>query len=105
MIDEELEASDVARIGDVLANREEYQEADEWIGSVINQLELSRSVRGPRVPASDGPRAGRDRSRRRHSDICVQSHEFPVFCPDIQNSPLSVGFARAQIRKEDQRQL
>ena len=38
-----LKASDVARIGDVLANREEYQEADEWVGSVINQLELSRS--------------------------------------------------------------
>jgi len=42
MSDEELEASDVVRIGDVMANREEYQEADEWIGSVINQLELSR---------------------------------------------------------------
>lgn len=43
MDDEELDASDVMRMGDVLANREEYQEADEWIGSVINQLELSRS--------------------------------------------------------------
>src|SRR5207244_846051 len=42
MNDDELEGSDVVRLGDVIANREEYQEADEWIGSVINQLELSR---------------------------------------------------------------
>src|SRR6478672_2922235 len=42
MDDVELDAADVMRLGDVLANREEYQEADEWIGSVINQLELSR---------------------------------------------------------------
>src|SRR5688572_8550111 len=43
MSDEDLDTADVLRIGDVMANREEYQEADEWIGSVINQLELSRS--------------------------------------------------------------
>src|SRR3954454_4891148 len=41
MSDEELETSEVGRIGDVLASREEYHEADEWIGSVVNQLELS----------------------------------------------------------------
>ena len=38
-----LETSSISRIGDVLANHEEYQEADEWIGSVINQLDLTRS--------------------------------------------------------------
>lgn len=43
MADEDLEAADVTRVGDVLANREEYQEADEWIGTVINQLDLGRS--------------------------------------------------------------
>ena len=43
MSDEELEASDVVRMGDTLANSEEYQEADEWVGSVINQLDLTRS--------------------------------------------------------------
>ncbi|MGI8554956.1 MAG: deoxyhypusine synthase family protein, partial [Pyrinomonadaceae bacterium] len=43
MSDEELESSEVHRIGDMLANQDEYREADEWIGSVINQLDLSRS--------------------------------------------------------------
>src|SRR5947208_5290654 len=43
MSDEELEVSDVMRNGDTLANREEYQEVDEWVGSVINQLEPSRA--------------------------------------------------------------
>ncbi|MCV4783504.1 deoxyhypusine synthase family protein, partial [Escherichia coli] len=43
MSDEELAASDIMRLGDVLANREEYQEADEWIGSVINQLDQTRA--------------------------------------------------------------
>jgi deoxyhypusine synthase len=42
MDDEELESSEVARTGDMLANLEEYREADEWIGSVINQLEMTR---------------------------------------------------------------
>ncbi|HXG84151.1 MAG TPA: deoxyhypusine synthase family protein, partial [Pyrinomonadaceae bacterium] len=42
MSDEELETSEVSRIGDLLANQEEYREADEWVGSVINQLEQSR---------------------------------------------------------------
>ena len=43
MSDDELEVSEISRMGDLLANQEEYQEADEWIGSVINQLETSRS--------------------------------------------------------------
>jgi hypothetical protein len=43
--DEELEARISRRVGDTLANREEYQEADEWIGSVINQLETRGHIR------------------------------------------------------------
>src|SRR6185369_7324701 len=31
MSDADLAGSDVARVGDILANREEYQEADEWV--------------------------------------------------------------------------
>ncbi|MEP7038823.1 MAG: deoxyhypusine synthase family protein, partial [Acidobacteriota bacterium] len=42
MSDDELEASDVSRIGDLLANQDEYREADEWVGSVINQLDNTR---------------------------------------------------------------
>ncbi len=43
MSDDELESSEVSRIGDLLASQDEYREADEWIGSVMNQLEASRS--------------------------------------------------------------
>ena len=42
MTDEDLGVGDVMRIGDVIWNKEEFQEADEWIGSVINQLDLTR---------------------------------------------------------------
>ena len=68
MTDEELEASDILRVGDMLANREEYQEADEWIGSVINQLEYDPRLFDSRISASSGPRTGGDRSRRRYFD-------------------------------------
>ena len=44
MSDDELEAADVVRMGDTLANSEEYAEADEWIGSVINQLDLEPRI-------------------------------------------------------------
>ena len=43
MTDDDLHGSDVMRVGDVIWSKEEFQEADEWIGSVVNQLELSRS--------------------------------------------------------------
>ena len=80
MNDEELEASDILRVGDMLANREEYQEADEWIGSVINQLDMTPCLLGPRISPSSGPRACRDRSRRRHPDGVFQGAR-PGFLP------------------------
>src|SRR6266700_1191561 len=101
MSDEELAASDVARVGDVLANREEYQEADEWVGSVINQLELSRSY---------GVREflhlmGRELAEIAHEDGILTSSfkaRIPVFCPDILGSEIAVGIARARFEKKIQ---
>jgi deoxyhypusine synthase len=99
MDDAELEASDVMRIGDVLANREEYQEADEWIGSVINQLELSRSYSVREFLHL----MGRELSEIAHEDGLLTSAykaRIPVYCPDIGGSELSVGVARAKFEKK-----
>jgi deoxyhypusine synthase len=99
MSDEELESSDVARIGDVIANREEYHEADEWIGSVVNQLELSRSYSVREFLHL----MGRELAEIAHEDGILTSAfkaRIPIYWPDIQNSPLSVGFARAKFEKK-----
>ena len=101
MSDEELGGSDVSRVGDVLASREEYQEADEWVGSVINQLELSRSY---------GVREflhlmGRELAEIAHEDGILTSSfkaRIPVFCPDILGSEIAVGIARARFEKKIQ---
>jgi len=101
MLDEELDASDILRIGDVMANREEYQEADEWIGSVINQLELSR----PYSIREFLHLLGRELSEIAHEDGILTSAykaKIPVFCPDLPGSELSIGIARAKFEKKIQ---
>ncbi len=101
MSDEELEASDVFRIGDVIANREEYQEADEWVGSVINQLELSRSYSIREFLHL----MGRELSEIAHEDGLLTSAfkaRIPVYCPDLPGSEISVGIARAKFEKKIQ---
>ena len=101
MDDEELDTSDVMRLGDVLANREEYQEADEWIGSVINQLELSRSYSIREFLHL----MGRELSEIAHEDGILTSafkSRIPVFCPDLTGSELSIGIARAKFEKKIQ---
>jgi deoxyhypusine synthase len=99
MDDEELETSSVGRIGDVLANREEYQEADEWIGSIINQLEQGRSYSGREFLHL----MGRELSEIAHEDGILTSSfksRIPVFCPDMAGSELAIGFARAKFEKK-----
>ncbi len=101
MSDEELDASDVMRVGDVLANREEYQEADEWIGSVINQLELSRSYSIREFLHL----LGRELSEIAHEDGILTSAykaRIPVFCPDLTGSEIAIGIARAKFEKKIQ---
>ncbi|HQU94045.1 MAG TPA: deoxyhypusine synthase family protein [Pyrinomonadaceae bacterium] len=99
MLDEELAASDVSRVGDVLINREEYQEADEWVGSVINQLDQTRpySIREFLLLM------GRELAEIAHEDGIITSAykaRIPVFCPDLLGSELSVGLARAKFEKK-----
>jgi Deoxyhypusine synthase len=101
MSDEELEASDVTRNGDTLANREEYQEADEWVGSVINQLEPTRSYSMREFLHL----MGRELSEIAHEDGILTSSfkaRIPIFCPDLLGSELSVGIARARFEKKIQ---
>ena len=101
MSDEEFEGSDVLRLGDVIANREEYQEADEWIGSVINQLELSR----PYSIREFLHLLGRELSEIAHEDGILTSAfkaRIPVFCPDLPGSEIAIGIARAKFEKKIQ---
>ena len=101
MSDEELESSEIARVGDMLANQEEYREADEWIGSVINQLDSSvaYSVR------EFLHLMGRELAEIAHEDGLLTAAfkaRIPVFCPNVSESPLSVGIARARFEKKTQ---
>ena len=99
MSDDELEASDVTRIGDLLANREELQEADEWIGSVINQLESGRAYSMREFLHL----MGRELAEIAHEDGIMTSSfkaRIPVFCPDLLGSEMSVGIARARFEKK-----
>lgn len=99
MDDDELDAASVGRIGDVLANREEYQEADEWIGSIINQLEQGRAYSGREFLML----MGRELSEIAHEDGILTSafkSRVPVYCPDMAGSELAIGFARAKFEKK-----
>lgn len=100
MNDEELDTSDILRVGDMLANREEYQEADEWVGSVINQLDMTRAY-----PVREFLHLlGRELAEIAHEDgILTASFKarVPVFCPDILSTELSVGMARSRFEKKN----
>ena len=100
MSDEELDASEVARIGDMLANTDEYREADEWIGSVINQLELSR----PYAVREFLHLLGRELAEIAHEDGILTAafkSRVPVFCPNVLDTELSVGIARSRFEKKN----
>jgi deoxyhypusine synthase len=104
MTDDDLDASDVMRIGDVLASREEYQEADEWVGSVINQLDTARSYS---VREFLGV-LGRELSEIANEDGILTSAfkaRVPVFCPDLMGSEIAIGIARAKFEKKIQLSL
>lgn len=99
MSDEELDSADVLRIGDTLANRDEYQEADEWIGSVINQLETSRAYSVREFLHL----TGRELAEIAHEDGIMTSAykaRIPVFCPDLNGSEFSIGIGRARFEKK-----
>jgi deoxyhypusine synthase len=101
MNDEELADAEVTRIGDLLSNQEEYREADEWIGSVINQLELSRSYSIREFLHL----LGRELAEIAHEDGILTAafkSRVPIFCPDLPETELAIGIARSRFEKKIQ---
>ncbi len=101
MLDDDLDASEVSRTGDMLANLEEYREADEWIGSVINQLELSR----PYSIREFLHLLGRELAEIAHEDGILTAafkSRVPVFCPNVLDTEISIGIARSRFEKKNQ---
>ena len=99
MADDELDAANIARVGDTLANREELQEADEWIGSVVNQLETSR----PYAVREFLHLMGRELAEIAHEDGIMTAAfkaRIPIYCPDLGSSEIAVGIARARFEKK-----
>ena len=80
-------------------NKEEFQEADEWIGSVVNQLDLTRTYSVREFLHV----MGRELAEIAHEDGIVTSAykaRIPIFCPDLLGSELAVGIARARFEKK-----
>ncbi len=101
MSDEELEQSEVARVGDMLANHDEYREADEWIGSVLNQLDMTRSYSIREFLHL----LGRELAEIAHEDGILTAafkSRVPIFCPDVLSTEMSVGIARSRFEKKNQ---
>jgi deoxyhypusine synthase len=99
MGDSELEESNITRIGDLLSNQDEYQEADEWIGSVINQLDLTRTYSIREFLHL----LGRELAEIAHEDGIMTAafkSRVPVFCPDLLQTELAVGIARCRFEKK-----
>lgn len=100
MADDELEASQVVRMGDTLGSNDEYREADEWIGGFANQLEQSR----PYSVREFMHLLGRELAEIATEDGVITSAykaRIPIYCPDIGNSELCVGIAQARFEKKN----
>jgi deoxyhypusine synthase len=101
MADDELETSQVVRIGDMLANQEEYREADEWIGSVINQLEQGRAYSTREFLHL----IGRELAEIANEDGILTSAfkaRVPIYCADLAASEVGVGMVRSRFEKKTQ---
>ncbi len=100
MLDEELEASAITRLDDVLGNADEYREADEWIGGFANQLDPTR----PYSIREFMHLMGRELAEIATEDGVITSAykaRIPIFCPDIANSEMCVGIAQARFDKKN----
>ncbi|MDH3529384.1 MAG: deoxyhypusine synthase family protein, partial [Acidobacteriota bacterium] len=74
-------------------------EADEWIGSVINQLEMSR----PYSTREFLHLVGRELAEIAHEDGVLTSafkSRVPIYCPDVLASQISVGISRSKFEKK-----
>ncbi|MBC7795406.1 MAG: deoxyhypusine synthase family protein [Pyrinomonadaceae bacterium] len=98
MDDEELESSAIERNGDILANSDEYREADEWIGGFSAQIE-QRAYSGREFLHL----LGRELAEIATEDGVITSaykSRIPIFCPDIGNSEICVGMAQSRFEKK-----
>ncbi len=100
MTDAELESAQIGRMADVLANEEEYREAEEWVGQFTNQLDQTRSFSTreflhligrelAEIAADDGILTSAYKSR------------VPVFCPTIADSSITIGIAQSRFEKKN----
>ena len=99
MSDDELEASAIERDGDVLANLDEYREADEWISGFSAQLEPNRAYSVREFLHF----LGRELAEIATEDGVITAaykNRVPIFCPDIGNSKMCVGIAQARFEKK-----
>ncbi|HYE64787.1 MAG TPA: deoxyhypusine synthase family protein [Pyrinomonadaceae bacterium] len=99
MTDAELEASQINRMGDLLASEEEYREADEWVGGFTNQLDQSR----PYSTREFLHLLGRELAEIATEDGVLTSAykaRVPIFCPAIADSAISVGIAANRFEKK-----
>jgi deoxyhypusine synthase len=101
MSDDELETSNIFRMGDLLANQEEYREADEWIGSVLNQLDPTHTYSAREFLHL----LGRELAEIANEDGILTSAykaRVPIYCPDLAGSEIAIGLARARFEKKSQ---
>lgn len=101
MSDDDLETSNVIRIGDTLASVEEYREADEWLGGFAQQLEQNRSYGGREFLHL----LGRELAEIATEDGILTSAfkaRVPVYCPDFATSEMIVGIAQSRFDKKNQ---
>ena len=100
MTDAELEASQIARMWDVLASEEEYREADEWVGGFVNQLDQTR----PYSTREFLHLLGRELAEIATEDGVLTSaykSRVPIFCPTIADSSITLGIAAARFEKKN----
>jgi deoxyhypusine synthase len=101
MTDDELGEAEISRYGDLLVSQEEHREADEWVGSVLNQFEPGKSYSVREFLHL----LGRELAEIAHEDGILTSAfkaRVPVFCPDLLGSEFSIGIARAKFEKKIQ---
>ncbi|MGH9942767.1 MAG: deoxyhypusine synthase family protein [Pyrinomonadaceae bacterium] len=100
MTDAELESAQIGRMADVLANEEEYREAEEWVGQFTNQLDQTR----PYSTREFLHLLGRELAEIATDDGILTSAykaRVPVFCPSISDSSITVGIAQARFEKKN----
>src|SRR3989441_2391375 len=100
MTDAELEASQISRMGDLLASDEEYREANEWVGGFTNQLDQSR----PYATREYLHLLGRELAEIATEDGILTSAykaRVPVFCPGVADSAIAVGIAISRVNRKN----